>query len=163
MYGANALVGVVNVITRDPDQLAGKKNVGVKVNTGLGSFNTKYLDMTVAAKKNNVSFSTTIKRFSSSEQNLSGYPEFNYDPADYNSTDYASFLSVNSGAAGFVKTNHIAADNPYFTINKDMKIPGIIGNTVHILGKLTSEDRGNVEPRNMKGPFTPANKNGSLP
>ena len=127
MYGANALVGVVNVITRDPDQLAGKKNVGVKVNTGLGSFNTKYLDMTVAAKKNNVSFSTTIKRFSSSEQNLSGYPEFNYDPADYNSTDYASFLSVNSGAAGFVKTNHIAADNPYFTINRDQN-----GDTVSV-------------------------------
>ena len=121
MYGANALVGVVNVITRDPEQLAGKKNVGVKVNTGLGSFNTKFLDMTVAAKKNNVSFSTTIKRFLSSEQNLSDYPEFNYDPADYNSTDYASFLSVNSGAAGFVKTNHISADNPYFTINRDQK------------------------------------------
>jgi len=121
MYGANALVGVVNVITRDPDQLAGKKNLGVKVNTGGGSFNTKFLDMTVAAKKNNVSFSTTIKRFTSSEQNLSSYPEFNYNPADYNSVDYASFLNVNSNAAGFVKTNHIAADNPYFSINRDQK------------------------------------------
>jgi len=118
MYGANALVGVVNVITRDPDQLAGKKNLGVKVNTGWGSLNTKFLDMTVAARKNNVSFSTTIKRFNSSEENLSGYSEFNYDPANYNSIDYGSFLSVNSNAAGFVKTNHITSDNPYFIINK---------------------------------------------
>ena len=127
MYGANALVGVVNVITRDPDQLAGKKNLGVKVNTGLGSFNTKFLDMTIAAKKNNVSFSTTIKRFNSSEENLSGYPEFNYNPANYNSIDYSSFLSVNSNAAGFVRTNHIGSDNPYFTINRDQ-----LGDTVSV-------------------------------
>lgn len=121
MYGANALVGVVNVITRDPDQLAGKKNLGVKVNSGWGSLNTKYLDMTVAAKKNNVSFSSTIKRFTSSEENLSGYSEFNYDPANYNSVDYGSFLGVNSNAAGFVKTNHITSTNPYFTINRNSK------------------------------------------
>lgn len=118
MYGANALVGVVNVITRDPDVLAGKNKLGVKVNTGLGSYETKYLDMTVAAKKNSVSFSTTIKRFSSAEEDLSGYSEFNYNPSDYNSVDYGSFLGVTSNAAGFVKTNNLTASNPYFTINK---------------------------------------------
>ena len=127
MYGANALVGVVNVITRDPDQLAGKKNLGVKLNSGWGSYNTKYLDMTIAARKNNVSFSTTIKRFNSSEENLSGYSEFNYDPSNYNAIDYGSFLGVNSNAAGFVKTNHIGSDNPYFTINRDQQ-----GDTVSV-------------------------------
>ncbi len=119
MYGANALVGVVNVITRDPEVLAGKNNLGVKVNTGWGSLETKYLDMTVAAKKNNISFSTTVKRFSSAEEDLSGYKEFNYNPSDYDSEDYASLLNVTSNAATFVKTNNITANNPYFSINRD--------------------------------------------
>ena len=127
MYGANALVGVVNVITRDPEVLAGKKQLGVKANAGWGSYNTKFLDMTVAAKKNNVSFSTTIKRFTSSEENLSGYSEFNYDPNYYNSVDYNSFLGVTSNAASFVRTNHIDASNPNFIINRDNK-----GDTVSV-------------------------------
>ena len=119
MYGANALVGVVNVITRDPDVLAGKKNVGVKINTGGGTYNTRFLDMTLAAKKNNVSFSTTVKRFTSSEENLSGYSEFNYDPNYYNTVDYASILGVTSNAANFVRTNQITSANPNFIINRD--------------------------------------------
>ncbi len=118
MYGANALVGVVNVITRDPDQLAGKKDVGVKVNTGWGTLSTRYLDMTLAARKNSISFSTTLRRFSSSEEDLSGYPEFNYNPSDYDQVNYTTLLGVNSNAAGFVKTNKIDAGNPYFTINR---------------------------------------------
>lgn len=119
MYGANALVGVVNVITRDPEALTGKHKLGVKVNSGWGSYETKYLDMTIAAKKNNISFSTTVKRFSSSEENLSGYQEFDYNPSDYDSENYSSILNVTSNAANFVKTNHINAGNPYFTINRD--------------------------------------------
>ncbi len=121
MYGANALVGVVNVITRDPDVLAGKKNLGVKVNSGMGSYNTQFLDMTVAVKKNNVSFSSTIKKFSSSEENLSGYSEFNYDQSYYNSVDYGALLGVTSDAASFVRTNHITSANPNFTINRDAR------------------------------------------
>ena len=121
MYGANALVGVVNVITRDTEVLAGKKNVGIKVNTGGGTYNTKFLDMTIALKKNNVSFSTTVKRFTSSDENLSKYPEFNYNSNDYNSIDYASLLGVNSNAAGFVRANQITANNPYFNINRDTR------------------------------------------
>lgn len=117
MYGANALVGVVNVITRDPEVLAGKNKLGLKVNSGWGSFNTKYLDMTVAAQKNNISFSTTIKRFTSDEENLSGYQEFNYNQADYDSENYNSILDVTSNAADFVKANHISATNLYFRIN----------------------------------------------
>ncbi|MCF8369984.1 MAG: TonB-dependent receptor [Bacteroidales bacterium] len=132
MYGANALVGVINVITRDPEVLAGKNQIGVKVNTGGGSYDTKFLDMTVAAKRNNMSFSTTVKRFSSSEQDLSGYPEFNYSPSDYDLVDYAALLDVNDKAADFVKLNNLSANNPYFTINQDAN-----GDTVSI--SLTQE------------------------
>jgi outer membrane receptor protein involved in Fe transport len=61
---------------------------------------------------------------------LSGYPEFNYDPADYDKVDYVTSLSVNSKtAAKFARNANTNPNfNTYFTINRNEK-----GDTVAVI------------------------------
>lgn len=118
MYGANALVGVVNVITKDPDE--GTRPVSVYASTGYGTYNTQYLDLSVAGKYKNMSASVTVRKFGSDERDLSGFPDFDYNPADYDKVDYKKLLSSSgSGAAAFAKRYNIPANGDYFTIQRN--------------------------------------------
>jgi outer membrane receptor for ferrienterochelin and colicins len=118
MYGANAFVGVVNVITKDPDEITGK-NISAHLNTGYGTYNTGYADLTIAKKFKNISFSLTGRKFLSDERDLSVYPEFDYSPDFYDGVDYKSLLSVTSSANAFVKDNSITSTNNFFNIITD--------------------------------------------
>ncbi|HVZ24827.1 MAG TPA: TonB-dependent receptor plug domain-containing protein, partial [Sediminibacterium sp.] len=45
MYGANAFTGVINIITKEPeDYLKKDHNSGISVSTGMGSYNARYFD-----------------------------------------------------------------------------------------------------------------------
>ena len=46
MYGANALVGVVNVVTKEAEELCKEKPITAIANTGYGTYNTKYAALT---------------------------------------------------------------------------------------------------------------------
>jgi len=102
MYGADAMIGVVNVITQDATTLTDKKSFGLRAHLGLGSFQTKFADLVIAGRKKNLSFSLTYRNFYSDEMDLSDYPEFNYDPADYYQIDYQTLLSVHSDVDDFL-------------------------------------------------------------
>ncbi len=123
MYGANALVGVVNVITKDPDELSKPGHIDIAGSTGYGTYNTKYLDLTLSASSGAVSFSATGRILTSDERDLSQYDEYDYDISDFDalySTDYyKSVLSVNSGVSAFIAKNNIDDNNPYYTIVRD--------------------------------------------
>ena len=94
MYGANAFLGVVNIITRDPIDLVGiGKSVGVRADVGAGSFNTQYLDLTVSGRAGNMHFSVTGRHLRSDEHDLSKYPEYDYNLDDYDKIDYGEELS----------------------------------------------------------------------
>ena len=94
MYGANAFVGVINVITKKPEDILADKTYHVSGEVSMGNYDTKYGEMTIGARKNNVSFMATGRVFSSMEVDLSGYSEFDYNPADYDSVNYPSILGV---------------------------------------------------------------------
>ena len=89
MYGANAFLGVVNVITKDPEDFVGEERTwGVAAQTGLGSWNTRYIDGTVAGLLfNRVPLSVTGRLYYSDEMDLSGFDEWDYQQprslADY--------------------------------------------------------------------------------
>jgi outer membrane receptor for ferrienterochelin and colicins len=120
MYGANAFLGVVNVITKQPGDFIKKdKKAGVSADMGYGSYKTRYADVTTAARFKNVIFSVTTRGYFSREQNLSKYDEYNFNPADYDKLDYKKIMSVTSGAAAFVTANKIQEGNAYYSIAKD--------------------------------------------
>ena len=86
MYGPNAFVGVINVITKDPEALIGKdETFGVHARVGAGSWNSRYADATVAgrSRSNAVRFSLTGRIYHSDEPDLSRFPDWDYDPRHY--------------------------------------------------------------------------------
>src|SRR5262245_46863459 len=86
MYGANAFLGVINVITRDPDDiLADTKQVAGEASVGGGSWNTNYVDGTIAGRVGSATFSLTGRRFQSDEFNLGSFDQWNYE---YNASRY---------------------------------------------------------------------------
>ncbi|OFX66884.1 MAG: hypothetical protein A2X12_04845 [Bacteroidetes bacterium GWE2_29_8] len=119
MYGANALVGVVNVITKEIDEFKDNKNYSISANCGIGTYNTKYTDITAAAKVKDIAASFTFRYLRSDEMDLSKYDEYNYDPSDYDNVDYQGLLSVYSGANTFIRDNNIDSTNQFFSILKN--------------------------------------------
>jgi outer membrane receptor for ferrienterochelin and colicins len=153
MYGANAFLGVVNVITKQPaDVIKNNKNFGVKADLGYGSYKTRYADVTTGAKFKNIVFSLTGRAYFSKEHDLSKYEEYNFDPADYDKINYKKILSVTSNAATFVKNNNIGDGNAYYNVVKD-------GNGVVTAANLT--DQGETIARNLDKSALKGNLNGS--
>lgn len=120
MYGANAFVGVINVITKTPEDLTKNTPVNIVADLGFGSYNTRYADITVAARKKNISFSASFKKFYSTDMDLSDYEEFNYSPDDYDNVDYASLLSVYDDPVSFIKDTNFASSSIYYDIVTDV-------------------------------------------
>lgn len=84
MYGANAFLGVVNIVTKTNNEIA-ENRVGINVNSALSSMNTKYLDGVIGVKNKNVSFSLTGRYYKSDGMDLSSHDSwnFNHDDVDY--------------------------------------------------------------------------------
>ncbi len=114
MYGANAFLGVVNVVTYSPEELMAKSPsgrgdrkgalpLGIAADVGYGSFQTAHADLSISGVHQRVSFLVTGRRFTSSGMDLSSatvrdfdsenpVTEFDYNPDDYNRFDYAAQL-----------------------------------------------------------------------
>ncbi|SJZ92764.1 TonB-dependent receptor plug domain-containing protein [Sediminibacterium ginsengisoli] len=98
IYGANAFVGVINIVTKNEDDYfpfdrnniaAKKKTLAVNVQTGYGSLNTRFIDVNVAKHVNkDVFFSLTGRVYKSDNMDLSRYSNWNgiihYDSSAYN-------------------------------------------------------------------------------
>lgn len=113
MYGANAFVGVINVITKTPEDILANKNYHVSGEVSVGGYGTKYGELTLAARKNNIAFTATGRVFSSNEIDLSGYEEFDYNLNDYDTIDYVSILYVDNADT----LSSLYDSSPYFNYN----------------------------------------------
>jgi outer membrane receptor for ferrienterochelin and colicins len=79
MYGANAFLGVINVLTLDPDDMLTEgKAIAGDVRLGGGSWNSKSFDGTVSGRFRRASYSLTGRLFRSDEWDLSGFNEWGY-------------------------------------------------------------------------------------
>jgi outer membrane receptor protein involved in Fe transport len=86
MYGANAFLGVINVITKDPDDvIAEGKQIGADVQVGGGAWNTRFVDATIAGRYRGATLSLTGRVYKSDEWDLSRFGNWNYDLADFRS------------------------------------------------------------------------------
>ncbi len=106
MYGANAFAGVINLITKSPEELAGgDKRLGVTAQLVAGPDNTRYVEANLAGQAENkaLSWSLTARMFESDEMDLTRYADWNYDPADFESVPYQDLLRIDgAGVADFL-------------------------------------------------------------
>ncbi len=124
MYGSNAFLGVINIISKDAQDIIKTDNCfGTDIRAGYGSYNTKFVDGTIAAqtKDHNVSFMLSSRIFFSDEQDLSNYQAHDYEPLSlteerknqyyqnlniYDSTTVAQFLDVYPASSDLYSLNN---------------------------------------------------------
>jgi len=95
IYGANAFLGVVNIVTKTTDQIISKNGkLGISSQIGYGTWNTQFADITLTAKNKNISFILTGRIFNSDEQDLSEYPDWDYDLTNYDIDYYKEILGT---------------------------------------------------------------------
>ena len=103
MYGANAFVGVINVITRDPESLFrdDDRAVAAEARLGGGAWETRWGEATVALRhrEKNVAFSLTGRAYRSDEMDLSEFPEWDFDPGFYDGIRYGEALGIEGAEA----------------------------------------------------------------
>lgn len=119
MYGANAFVGVVNVITKDPKDILKDKDMAVSAQFNYGSWRTRSADVTLAAKYKEIAFSITGRKILSDEMDLSKFTDYDYSPAFYDEFNYKNRLSIKTDAEAYILKNNLAENSPYYTIVRD--------------------------------------------
>ena len=125
MYGPNAFSGVINVITKDPsDYLNNTKSFGIHANTGIGSYNSKYIDASAAYKKGDFSFVFTGRFYKSDRPNLSSQTLWDYDPNAFNDYAYSAALKVRGGGREYLENNRLRPDGEFYYLDP--------GDTIHL-------------------------------
>lgn len=101
MYGANAFMGVINVITKksldQPYEETGKINWKASGQMRHGSLGTSAIDGMVTARGKSMAVSVTGRYFRSNEMDLSEFPEWNFGTKS--ADDYLNKLAITNGAA----------------------------------------------------------------
>jgi len=121
-YGPNAFVGVINIVTKEAGSLIKTgQNVGISAMTGVGSFNTRYVDATVAAQNDDgsASISLTGRVFLSDEFNMDRAPYFDYDVADVMARDYTNVLTLDEGAAASLTALGLPANSTLYNLSSN--------------------------------------------
>ncbi len=97
IYGPNAFIGIINIVTKDASEIMQKKNkFGVTGQVNYGSWNTAFADLTIAAGNKNYSFTLTGRYYRSDEMDLSGFDDWNYDLSGYDLNYYKGILGINN-------------------------------------------------------------------
>lgn len=71
LYGANAFLGIINIITKDGSRLE-QNGQQITVSTQGGSFNTRSMELATSGKKDDFFYSFSGKYYRSDEADLSG-------------------------------------------------------------------------------------------
>jgi outer membrane receptor for ferrienterochelin and colicins len=107
MYGANAFVGVINVVTKTNDELfSGNNKLAADARINYGSMNSKAVDATLAGRTKNVSFSVTGRYFANDGFDISSYDEWQFNLSE---KDYASIMDISgeNGTGGYLAQDYI--------------------------------------------------------
>ncbi|MCK5148580.1 TonB-dependent receptor [bacterium] len=126
IYGANAFVGVINIITKDPEDIIKEgQHFGVISRIAYGTWNTRYTDITVAARYEPVSFTLTGRVYKSDEMDLSKFQDFDYNLDAYNVDYYKNRLGTNDETLinlamrldreGYYNVSHVGFEKPHYS------------------------------------------------
>lgn len=126
MYGPNAFVGVINVITKTPDRVleeaGGDKRWAVETELGGGTWSSRWTDVTLAgrSRNRNISASLTTRVYESDESDRSGFEDWDFDPRIYTTPgllDYAA--STRRAASSAAELEELAARPDLVRVNPD--------------------------------------------
>lgn len=124
MYGANAFAGVINVITKDPEQTVREGKLwGTDARVGA-STDAWMLDATVAGQTRNggLRWSLTARKWTGQDfSHLEDDPNWDYDPSWYDGVDYTKLSSLNAttpAAVAAILAKYTPEQlAPYFTVS----------------------------------------------
>lgn len=100
VYGPNAFLGIINIITKDGSEIENGKIV-TDVNFQVGSFNSRNIDITTRGKINNVAISLSGRMFKSDEPDLSGRWGFLSNKKLSNQKIWGPILDINYAGKKF--------------------------------------------------------------
>ena len=107
MYGANAFIGVINVVTKSNDEYFKDKNkIAVNAKANYGSMNTRTVDATITARSKKATYSVTGRYFASNGLDISSYDEWKFNLSEM---DYASIIDISGENAdgGYLAQDYI--------------------------------------------------------
>ncbi|WP_276346609.1 TonB-dependent receptor plug domain-containing protein [Daejeonella sp. JGW-45] len=131
IYGANAFLGVINIITKNEEDYFKQEkawNINDKTSRfavtghgGAGSLNTKFGDVTVSGMGRDAFFAVTGRVYSTDEHDLSSYPDWDnkWSADEFGPNRYQAILTQDYTAAR--EATYLANDptRKYFTISPD--------------------------------------------
>ena len=126
MYGANAFAGVINVVTKQPEQIVAEgKKLGGDARL-LVSNNANAIDGVVAGQNaaGNLRWSLAARRYAGDDlPGLDREPQWDFDPAFYDAIDYTRTAGLNPTAAtaiANVRARYTEAQlAPFFRVTTD--------------------------------------------
>ncbi len=119
VYGANAFLGVINIVTKTADDIINEHNhFGISSQTAYGTWNTKMTDISLSAKAKDISFILTGRIFNSNEQDLSDYPDWDYDISFYDLDYYKTILPTNNNEVAQAAMN---SDKTAYYLSPELK------------------------------------------
>jgi outer membrane cobalamin receptor len=129
IYGANAFVGVINIVTKNEEDYfpfsrnasgAKAKTLSVNISSGKSSLNTRYLDLNISKHVNkDVFFSLTGRVYKSDNLDLSKYSRWNGPISQESSVYSKNFLIKNPKRDTVLKFLSADPTKTYFGISPD--------------------------------------------
>ncbi len=137
IYGPNAFVGAVNIVTKDVSIIEPEKHIGVSSHIGYGSWNTFFTDLHLAAKKSKVSLSLTGRIYQSEEMDLSKYEDWDYSFAPYTVDYYKQILGTDNNEIATLARN-LDEQGYFHSQSLEGKVPKYSNSTYnhYLYGKL---------------------------
>lgn len=118
MYGTNAYSGVINFSTLTPsDIIQPGKSLGAVGMFSLGSFGTSLGDVSLAGRKNDLSFVISARYFQSREWDRSAYADWDYKPSTV--SYYTDTIQYSTTPSEVMNDSLLQAGHPFFVLNSD--------------------------------------------
>ncbi len=131
IYGANAFLGVINIITKNEedyfrqektwDATERKTKLAINGQGGFGSLNTRFGDVTVSGMGRDVFFAVTGRAYSSDDTDLSSYSDWDgkWTADEFAPNRYQTILTQEYTAARWAQYNASDPTQQYFSQSPD--------------------------------------------
>lgn len=131
MYGANAFLGVINIITKDEQDLfKGNNKIATSAQVMTGSYNTNYADVTLGVKSERIAFTITGRYHTSQERDLSlgsgnpndsifGLWDYQWDSEKWSNGHYRTQLTQENTLENFAGLSSLDPNQNFFSISSD--------------------------------------------
>lgn len=165
IYGSNAFLGVLNIVTLNPeDIIEPNKTFGSDIRVGYGSYNTKFIDGTIAlqTKDHNIGFMLSGRTFFSNEQDLSSYPEHDYTAPVFTDDMYLQYrnsLNISDSAtivdfnSNYTSSDLFSTDSNGYIVLTDLGVQRAFEYDTDLLNKVYFADKTEAYSINAKLKF----------